>query len=261
MTTLKPIVVKIGGHDIADYTFLDELPGVVQQAETPVIIVHGGGVEISDLQRKLGIAPRYVDGVRITDIASLRVVEMVLCGTVNTRLVGRLIAGGIDAQGISGVDRGIIRAQQMPHETEDMEFTGQVTHVRGDVLLAMAQQGITPVIAPVCMGDNGEALNVNADHVTGAVAQAVQASRVVFITNVEGVMENGEVRQTITSVEAARMIDEEIIFGGMIPKVRTALATLERGVPRAVITNLAGLRTHGGTVFSREQVVSASEHK
>lgn len=252
----KPIVVKIGGHEIADFTFLDELPGVLKQADSPVIIVHGGGVEISDLQRRLGIAPRYVDGVRITDIASLQVVEMVLCGTVNTRLVRKLIGGGIDAQGVSGVDRGIIRAEQMPHDTEDMAFTGRVTQVRGAALVEMVEAGMTPVIAPVCLGKDGEAYNVNADHVAGAVAEAVKASRVVFITNVEGVIENGEVRRTITPAEAERMIDEEVIFGGMIPKVRTALQTLERGIPHAVITNLKGLRTHGGTVFSREQITS-----
>jgi acetylglutamate kinase len=247
----QPIVVKIGGHEIADYTFLSELPSVIKSADMPVIIVHGGGVEISDLQRKLGIQPRYVDGVRITDIASLHVVEMVLCGTVNTRLVGKLIEGGIEAQGLSGVDRAIVRAEQMPHDSEDMQFTGQVTEVRADLLLEMIADGITPVIAPVCFGGGGHALNVNADHVAGAVAAAVNASRVVFITNVEGVIENGEVRRTITPAEAASMIEEEIIFGGMIPKVRTALATLEQGIPKAVITNLNGLRTHGGTVFTR----------
>ncbi|MEM6281081.1 MAG: acetylglutamate kinase [Chloroflexota bacterium] len=252
----QPILVKIGGHEIADYNFLSELPEVIKQAASPVIIVHGGGVEISELQRRLGISPRYVDGVRITDIASLQVVEMVLCGTVNTRLVGHLIAGGIDAQGMSGVDRGVIRAKQMPHDTEDMQFTGEVTHVNGEILLDMATRGITPVITPVCLGENGGAFNVNADHVAGAVAAAISASRVVFITNVEGVLESGEVRRTITPAEAERMIDEEVIFGGMIPKVRTALATLERGVPRAVITNLTGLRTHGGTVFSRESITS-----
>ncbi|MEO0565905.1 MAG: acetylglutamate kinase, partial [Chloroflexota bacterium] len=248
----QPIVVKIGGHEIADHHFLAELPGVIKSAELPVIIVHGGGVEISDLQRKLGIQPRYVDGVRITDIASLHVVQMVLCGTVNTRLVGKLMAGGIEAMGLSGVDRGIIRAEQMPHTREDMEFTGRVTDVRGDVLLEMAAAGITPVVAPVCTGEDGEAFNVNADHVAGAIAAAVNASRVVFITNVEGVLEAGEVRRTITPTEAESMIAEEVIFGGMIPKVRTALATLDQGIPRAVITNLRGLRTHGGTVFSHE---------
>jgi acetylglutamate kinase len=247
----KPIVVKIGGHEIADFGFLAELPNVIKNADRPVVIVHGGGVEISDLQRKLGIQPRYVDGVRITDIASLRVVEMVLCGTVNTRLVAHLIAGGIEAQGLSGVDRGIVRAEPMPHDTEDMHFTGRVTTVRADLLHAMLTDGITPVITPICLGTDGTTLNVNADHVAGAVAGALGASRVVFITNVEGVLDDGQVRRTITPAEANKMIDDEIIFGGMIPKVRTALYTLDQGIPKAVITNLKGLRTHGGTLFSR----------
>jgi acetylglutamate kinase len=247
----QPIVVKIGGHEIADFAFLAELPEVIKRADRPVAIVHGGGIEISDLQRKLGIQPRYVDGVRITDIASLRVVEMVLCGTVNTRLVAHLIAGGIEAQGLSGVDRGLVRAEPMPHESEDMQFTGRVTEVRGDLLRAMIDDGITPVITPVCLGTDGTTFNVNADHVAGGIAAALDASRVVFITNVEGVLENGQVRRTITPAEAQQMIDEEIIFGGMIPKVRTALEILDQGIPKAVITNLKGLRTHGGTVLSR----------
>lgn len=247
----QPIVVKIGGHEIADFAFLAELPQVIKRADRPVVIVHGGGVEVSDLQRKLGIQPRYVDGVRITDIASLRVVEMVLCGTVNTRLVAHLLAGGIEAQGVSGVDRGLVRAEPMPHDAEDMQFTGRVTEVRADLLRAMLAEGVTPVISPVCMGADAATFNVNADHVAGAVAAALDASRVVFITNVEGVLENGQVRRTITPAEAHQMIDEEIIFGGMIPKVRTALEILDRGIPKAVITNLTGLHTHGGTVFSR----------
>ena len=245
----KPIIVKIGGHEIADYNFLAELPEVIKNAERPVVVVHGGGVEISELQRKLGIQPRYLDGVRITDIASLHVVEMVLRGQVNTRLVSHLIAGGIEAQGLSGVDRGLIHAEPMNHSGADMQFTGQITNVRGDILQAMIDEGITPVIAPVCKGAEATTFNVNADHVAGAVAGAVNASRVVFITNVEGVLEDGQVRRTITPAEAHKMIDEEVIFGGMIPKVRTALSILDQGIPKAVITNLKGLRTHGGTVF------------
>lgn len=247
----QPIVVKIGGHEIADYTFLEELPPVIQAAERPVIIVHGGGVEISDLQRRLGIQPRYVDGVRITDIASLQVVEMVLCGTVNKRLVRKLRGGGLDAIGMSGMDRGLIRAEQMPHPTEDMQFTGRVLDVRADVLQDLLAQGVTPVIAPVCLGTEYEAYNVNADHAAGAIAEAVGASRVVFITNVEGVLRDGDVCQTLTPDEAEQMITDEIIFGGMIPKVRTALSILDKGIPKAVITNLKGLRTHGGTVFAK----------
>lgn len=249
--THKPIVVKIGGHEIADYAFLEELPTVIAAADRPVIVVHGGGVEISDLQRRLGIQPRYVDGVRITDIASLQVVEMVLCGTVNKRLVRHLRAGGLDAMGMSGMDRGLIHAEQMPNAHEDMQFTGQVTSVRGHVLLDLLAQGITPVIAPVCLGDDHHAYNVNADHAAGAVAESVGASRVVFITNVEGVLKDGEVCHTLTPDEAHRMINNEVIFGGMIPKVKTALSILDKGIPKAVITNLKGLRTHGGTVFAK----------
>ncbi len=255
----KPCVIKIGGHQIGDYDFLDELPEVVRMMNAPAVIVHGGGVEISDLQRKLGITPRYVDGVRITDIASLQVVEMVLRGAVNARLVAKLIAGGLDAQGLSGVDRGLMRAQKMPNEKADMEFTGEVTHVRGDVLQSMLDSGITPVVAPVCLGESGERFNVNADHVAGAIATAIDASRIVFITNVEGVLEEGTLRQTIYPDEAKRMIEDEIIFGGMIPKVKTALHALEQGAKRVVITNLEGLRTHGGTVFSQEQIAANTQ--
>jgi len=247
----QPIVVKIGGHEIADFDFLNELPKVVKNADAPVIIVHGGGVEISEMQRRLGIQPRYVDGVRITDIASLQVVEMVLGGKVNMRLVSRLITGGIEAQGLRGMDLGLLRAEQMPHETEDMQYTGRVTSVRAEILQKMTAAGVVPVIAPVCLGEDGTVYNVNADHVAGAVASAVQASRVVFITNVEGVIEQGEVRRSITPLEAEQMMEDEIIFGGMIPKVKTALSILEHGIPKAVITNLTGLRTHGGTVFAR----------
>jgi len=257
----RPCVIKIGGHQIGDYDFLKELPGVVRMMGVPVVVVHGGGVEISDLQRKLGITPRYVDGVRITDIASLQVVEMVLRGSVNARLVAELIAGGLDAQGLSGVDRGLMRARKMPNDKEDMEFTGEVTHVRGDVLQSLLADGVTPVVAPVCLGESGERFNVNADHVTGAIAQAVNASRVIFITNVEGVLEHGSVRQIIHPEQANHMIEEEIVFGGMIPKVKAALHALEAGVPRVVITNLEGLRTHGGTTFSQQQTITNSpEH-
>lgn len=246
----QPIVIKIGGHEINDYAFLEELPSVIQAMAAPVIIVHGGGAEISDFQRRLGITPRYVDGIRITDAASLQVVEMVLCGLVNKRVVRYLISRGVESQGMSGVDRGLVRAEKMPHPTENMDFTGQVTQVRQDLLRLLIDKQVVPVIAPVCLGPNGEAYNVNADHVAGAVAESVGASQVVFITNVEGVLENGEVRRTINPTEAEALIADETIFGGMIPKVRTAISVLEKGVPQAVITNLHGLRTHGGTVFS-----------
>lgn len=246
-----PVVIKIGGHELDDEAFLVELAGVIRALAEPVVIVHGGGKEISSLQTKMGIEPRYIDGVRVTDAESLALVEMVLCGTANKRLVRYLVNGGVDAQGISGVDRGLIRAEKMPHAEVDMGYTGEVVSVRGDVLRTMLSQDVTPVIAPISLGPDSS-YNVNADHVAGAVAGAIGARRIVFLTNVEGVLMNGSLLTALMPDEVQRLIDIGVIFGGMIPKVQTALSALARGVPQAAITNLAGLRTHGGTIFSRE---------
>ncbi len=249
-TKPEPVVIKIGGNEIDNPVFLGQLAGVIQNLDAPVVIVHGGGKEISNMQRQLGIEPHYLDGVRVTDSHSLAVVEMVLCGVVNKRLVRHLIAGGVDAQGMSGVDRGIVRAEKMPHPTVDMGFTGKASTVRSGALLEMLAQGITPVIAPLCLGDDCT-YNVNADHVAGAVAAAIGASRVVFLTNVEGVLHEEQVVATMTPDEAEAFIASDVISDGMIPKVKTALGVLERGVPQAVITNLRGISTQSGTIFHR----------
>ena len=206
------------------------------------------------MQKVMGIEPHYLDGVRITDAPSLKVVEMVLCGTVNKRLVRTLIAAGVDALGLSGVDRGLVRAEKMQHPSQDMGFTGSVVSVRGEVLQALLSNGITPVIAPVCLGEDSN-LNVNADHVAGAVAAAVGASRVVFLTNVEGVLVNDKVVPTLTPAKTQSLIADGTIFGGMIPKVQTALHALDTGVQQAVITNLIGLKNATGTIFTPENAI------
>jgi acetylglutamate kinase len=245
-----PILIKVSGHELDDPTFLAEFAAVIKGLDKPAVIIHGGGREISSLQQTLGIEPRYLDGVRITDAASLSVVEMVLCGTVNTRLVRYLVNNGVDALGLSGVDRGFIRAEKMMHANQDMGFTGSVIAVRGEVVRRLLEQGITPVIAPVCLGEDS-AYNVNADHVAGAVAAAIHAKRAVFLTNVEGVLVNGAVIKTLTPEQTQGFIADGTIFGGMIPKVQTALHALDAGLTEAVITNLAGLKANGGTVFAR----------
>jgi acetylglutamate kinase len=245
--SLKPIVVKVSGSELDDDAFLAEFAAVIRDLNQPVAIVHGGGKEISNLQRSLGIEPRYVDGIRVTDEPSLAVVEMVLCGTINKRLVRLFLAAGVDALGLSGVDRGLVRARQMSPE---MGFTGEVTSVRGEVLTDLLRQGITPVVSPVSLG-NDSAYNVNADHVAGAIATAIQAQRIVFLTNVEGVLMDNSVMPTLTIARAEALITGGHIFGGMIPKVRTALHAVDEGVPESVITNLAGLKSGGGTVFTR----------
>ncbi len=252
---MQPIVIKIGGHELDDETFLVELAGVIRGLERPTVIVHGGGKEISNLQIRLGIEPRYLNGIRITDRESLALVEMVMGGAANRRLVRYLVNGGVEAQGISGLDRGLIRAEKMVNGDVDMGFTGEVKSVRGEILLDMLNQGVTPVVAPICLGPDSS-YNVNADHVAGAVAGAIGAAKVIFLTNVEGVLSDGQVVSSLTPEQCHQMIADGTIFGGMIPKVETALAVLTRGVPQAVITNLTGLRTHGGTVFAPVSILA-----
>jgi len=246
-------VLKIGGHDIADETFLAALAAILRQWTQPPVIVHGGGKEISELQTRLNIKPVYADGVRVTDAPSLAVVEMVLCGTVNKRLVRILNAGGVLAQGLSGVDQQLITARQMPHPSLDMGCTGEVAAVRADPLRQLLAAGVTPVIAPVCYGE-AHNFNVNADHVAGAVARALSAARVIFLTNVPGVLQEDDLLPHLTPERTQALIDAGVIAGGMIPKVRTALATVQSDVARAVITNLDGLRHNSGTIFTPESV-------
>lgn len=247
---MQPILVKVSGHELDDPAYLAGFAAAIKALNAPVVIVHGGGAEISAMQKVLGIEPRYLDGVRITDRDSLRIVEMVMNGTVNKRLVRCLLNVGLDALGLSGVDRGLIRARQMQVAGQDMGFTGEVVAVRSEVVLDLIGQGVVPVISPVSLGEETN-YNVNADHVAGALAAAINASRVVFLTNVEGVLVDNKVVPALTPAETQRLIDTGVIFGGMIPKVKTALHALESGVYTAVITNLTGLAANGGTVFAK----------
>jgi acetylglutamate kinase len=248
-STINPTVIKVSGHELDDPAYLTEFAAAIKLVNTPTVVVHGGGAEISAMQKVMGIEPRYLDGVRITDAESLKVVEMVLCGTVNKRIVRYLLSAGLDALGMSGVDLGLLRAEKMQHPNQDMSFTGTVVAVRGEVLQKLLAQGITPVVAPVCLGEDTN-FNVNADHAAGAIAASIGASRVVFLTNVEGVLIDARVLPMLTPDETQALIDNGTIFGGMIPKVQTALHALELGIQQAAITNLQGLKAGGGTVFT-----------
>lgn len=250
VTNAAPWVIKISGHELDDPAVVEQLASVVKTLDRPAVIVHGGGKEISALQTQLGITPQYIDGQRVTDAPSLAVVEMVLCGVINKRLVRTFVRAGVDAQGMCGVDRGFIRAEKLQHPAGDFGFTGQVTAVRADVLFDLLDQAITPVIAPVCLGD-GHNYNVNADLVAGAVAAAIDADRLIFLSNVPGVLHNGAVIDRLTPGAVENLIADGVISGGMIPKVQTAVTALHAGVRQAVITHLAGLAAGGGTVFSQ----------
>lgn len=250
-----PIVLKVGGNDLEKPGFIDLLVAVVAKSEHPVIVVHGGGKAISTMQETLGIAPQYVDGLRVSDERSLEIAEMILCGAVNTRITRTLMLYGIEAQGLNGQDRGLIRARKLDHSGGDLGRVGEPIHVRGEILLQLIAEGVTPIIAPICLGEDGP-FNVNADHVAGAVGAAVNAARVLFVTNVHGVMHEGEVLKTLTEADVETLIAEGVIRGGMIPKARSALQLIHVGVREVVITDLDGLLIGAGTTFIADEHLS-----
>ena len=243
------LVLKVGGNEIDDANFLTGFANAVaKMGETPVI-VHGGGKEIAELQLKFGLTPRFVEGLRVTDETSLAIAEMVLAGRVNKRIVVALIAAGADAIGLSGVDRGIVRVEKMQHPAGDLGRVGKIIGVRGDVVREFIAQKVVPVISPISLGDEG-AYNVNADSVACAIASALNADAVVFVTNVAGVMADNKVVPSLTAREAESLIKSQVIKSGMIPKVRAALDAVAGGACSARITNLDGLMNGSGTVFT-----------
>ncbi len=242
-----PIVIKIGGNDLEQPGFMDDLARTVAalQAHTPCVLVHGGGRTVSRLQERLGLEPVYVNGQRVTDAASLEVVEMALSGLVNKQLTLALLHAGVDALGISGVDRGLLRVEPW---SPDMGRVGRIVAVRADVLQGLCDQGVVPVVSPISMGADGR-YNVNADHAAGAIAAALHAEHATFLTNVPGVQVGAQVAPYLTVSEAEALIAQGVINGGMIPKVHAALAAVTGGVQKAIITNLPGLSAGTGTVF------------
>jgi acetylglutamate kinase len=245
MTTL---VLKIGGTELDDPAFVAELARVVARLRPAPVLIHGGGKEIGLLQQALGGEPRFVGGLRVTDETALAAAEMVLCGTVSTRLVAALLAAGADAQGLSGVDRGLIRVEKARHPEGDLGWVGTPVAVRAEVLHGLLNQGIVPVVAPISLGEGG-AYNVNADEAAGAIAAALGDAEVVFVTNVAGVIVDEAVAPALSEQQIAALLADGTINGGMIPKVRAALTALGAGVRAARITNLDGLRSGGGTVI------------
>lgn len=248
------LVLKIGGNQVEDPDFL---AGFVTAVKTlrdthALIVVHGGGKEIADLHERFGVPFETVQGLRVTSDASMPLVEMALNGSVNTRLVAWLVKGGVDALGLSGVDLGLVRVQPMVMHGHDLGRVGRVTYVNEKALMQLLALRMVPIISPVSLGLDGLTYNVNADQVATAVASAVEAVQLVFVTNVPGVQVAGRTVRALVPEQVEDLIDRGIISGGMIPKVRAATDAVAGGVRQAVITDLAGLAQEEGTAVLRE---------
>lgn len=243
-------VLKIGGNEIGDPDFLSSLAQAVAALDEPAVIVHGGGRAIADMQAKLGLKTVKVDGLRVTDAESLAVSQMVLSGLANKAIVVALLAEGVQAVGISGVDGGLLCCIKKQHPTTDLGFVGQIVTVRSNIIDTFVSQGFTPVISPISLGLDGQVYNVNADEAAGAIAVALKAGVLNFISNVPGVLDqHQETIARLSQVESERLIQDGIIQDGMVPKVQAALAVIVQGVPNARITNLNGLAAGQGTLF------------
>jgi len=252
-TTRFITLLKVGGNELDDEAFLFGLTRAVQavldRGHFPVI-VHGGGKTIASYQEKLGLEPRFMEGLRVTDDASLDVAEMVLSGLMNKRIVRALVHEGIRAAGLSGVDDGTIYVEPMWHPMGDLGRVGEIQDVDTHLLQTLIDADIVPVVSPISFG-SADALsyNVNADHAATAISAALKATKLIFVSNVPGILVAGQTARAVSEDQAERWIEEGVIFGGMIPKVRSAIEAVQSGVPQAVITNLAGVQQAGGTAI------------
>ena len=245
-------VVKVGGHELDDPVWLPELC-VALAAGGPTVVVHGGGREVSALQDRLGLTPEWRDGLRVTDPATLEVVSMVLTGLVNKRLVAALISAGARAAGVSGEDDGLIRAE--PVRGGELGRTGAPVSVRPHLLRLLLGAGITPVVSPLSRGSDGSPLNVNADDAAVALAVALGARRLLFVSNVAGVELEGTIAAELSPVTVEEAISAGAVTGGMTPKLRAA-ARASAAVPQVRVGGLALLTGGQGTrvVAVRERV-------
>ena len=245
------VVLKVSGSDLDDPAFSQRLAALIAAqaaAGARPILVHGGGKEITDLLGALKIESRFVEGLRVTDGPTRDVALMVLSGLANKRMVAHLLTAGANAIGLSGVDGALLRVARINAE---LQYVGKPTAVNVDLLRRLLDQGIVPVINPMSIDGDNEICNVNADHAAGAIAAALDAQMLTFITNVPGVLDKD--KQLIPNLQTAQtqsLIVDGTISGGMIPKVRTCLEALEAGVKQVRITNLSGVADNTGTVFA-----------
>jgi acetylglutamate kinase len=245
----RTFVVKYGGHAMGDpelaRDFAEDVVLLKAVGINPVV-VHGGGPQIGNMLKKLGVESRFVDGLRVTDKATADIAEMVLSGAINKELVGWIAGAGGKAIGISGKDGGLIIAKKVTRTTRDPEsqieqvvdlgFVGEPDQVDTAIIETICKAGMIPVIAPIAPGKDGETYNVNADTMAGALAAALGAARLFLLTDVAGVLgKDGALLTDLTPAAIAGLQADGTISGGMIPKLETCLLAVEAGCDAAVV--------------------------
>lgn len=232
----KVIVFKCGGSALDDLSdeFFENIQ-FLQAAGIKPIIVHGGGPAIQEMLDQLNIKSEFVDGLRKTTEAMMDIVEMVLVGHVNPALTRRFNQFGLQAIGLSGSDGNLLKAS--PLDQEKYGLVGEVTKVNITQLKQLVQSNLIPIISPIAIGEDGKRYNVNADTAAGAVASALRAEQLVFVTDVPGILQEGKLLESVTTSEVQELIADGTIYGGMIPKVKAALAGVMGHVNEVMIVD------------------------
>jgi acetylglutamate kinase len=252
----RTFVVKYGGHAMVDEALKESFARdvcLLRYVGIEVVVVHGGGPQIDEVLGQLGVPSAFSGGLRVTDDRTMDVVEMVLGGRVNQDIVGIICKYGGRAVGLSGKDDHFMRARRMdPVEAEgergervrvDLGRVGQIEHVEPAIVKNLISSGFIPVIAPVAVDGEGEALNVNADTAAGRIAGALEAAKLVLLTDVDGILDaNGRRISSLRAGDVEKLIGEAVIQGGMIPKARCALDAVMHGVEKVHIVD--GRRRH-----------------
>jgi acetylglutamate kinase len=243
------VVIKYGGHAMGDRAAAEDFAEdvvLLEQSGIKPIVVHGGGPQIGRMLEKLGIKSEFKGGLRVTDAATVEVVEMVLAGWINKQIVGWIGAEGGKAVGLSGKDGNMVTARKVTRtavdpdsnieKVVDLGFVGEPEHVNRAVLDQVLQAELIPVLAPVATGHDGQTYNVNADTFAGAIAGALTAKRLLLLTDVPGVLDkNKNLIPEMTIEDCRRLIADGTITDGMIPKIETCIYALEKGVEAVVI--------------------------
>jgi acetylglutamate kinase len=245
----RTFVVKYGGHAMGDpelaHDFAQDVVLLKAVGINPVV-VHGGGPQIGNMLKKLGVESRFIDGLRVTDKATAEVAEMVLSGAINKELVGWIAGAGGKAIGISGKDGGLVTASKVTRTAKDPDsqieqaidlgFVGEPETVDTKVIETIVTAGMIPVIAPIAPGADGETYNVNADTMAGAIAAALGAARLFLLTDVAGVLDKeGKLLTDLRPADIERLQQDGTISGGMIPKLETCVHAVEAGCEAAVV--------------------------
>ncbi|WP_423409694.1 acetylglutamate kinase [Heyndrickxia sp. MSNUG] len=256
---MRIIVIKCGGSVLDELTddFFSSLRELMENGFSPVI-VHGGGPAINSMLDLFGITAQFKDGLRVTCEKTMGIVEMVLSGQTNRQLCGMLIKNGFNALGINGSDGDCLQGDYL--DKNALGYVGTISEVNNELIMMTIENGYIPVITPIASAKDGFKLNINGDYAAASIAKVLKAERCAFVTNVEGILIEGEIVSDVTEQEVEDYIADGQIYGGMVPKVMSALSAMAAGVEKVMI--ISGKKQfyknsswHGTSIAAKERVL------